>query len=243
MKTARAKERAGVSARAREMRNVSEGSGEKSARASGSKVGPPERACVRCSHAVKPGTNAPAYHVSAQDGSTPVAPPRTTDSRLESLAALAAWFWGNVDRTRDCWLWRGSGGYGRVYLGGGHRAPLQISPHRLAWMLTAGSIPEGLVICHACDVPNCVRLSHLFLGTQRDNIRDAARKGRLIPPRGERNGRAKLSEAQAQMISGDIARGLRTGVIAARYDISPPVVSMIRHGQRWKHIRKGARTA
>src|SRR5262245_48123327 len=98
MKTARAKERAGVSARAREIRNVSEGSGEKSARASGNKVGPPERACVLCSKAVKPGTKAPAYHVSAQDGSTPVeneesptpAPPETALTQLTPVEGIEA---------------------------------------------------------------------------------------------------------------------------------------------------------
>ena len=61
-----------MSARTRDNRNVSDGSGEKSARASGNKVGPPERACVLCSKATKADTKAPAYHVSAQDGSIPV---------------------------------------------------------------------------------------------------------------------------------------------------------------------------
>ncbi len=169
--------------------------------------------------------------------------PRITDGRLESLASLASWFWGNVEHTRECWLWRGSGGYGRVYLGGGHRAPLQVSPHRLAWMLTAGSIPDGFVICHACDVPNCVRSTHLFLGTQRDNIRDAARKGRLVAPRGERNGQARLTVADVKMIHADAAKGMRKGLIAARYGISPALVSMVIHGQRWKHVGTGARIA
>src|SRR5215467_569619 len=72
MKTAKARARAGVSARARGIRNVSDGSGVKSTLASGNSVGPPERACERCSNAIKPGTKAPAYHVRAQDGSTPV---------------------------------------------------------------------------------------------------------------------------------------------------------------------------
>ena len=162
MKTARAKDRAGVSARAREIRNVSDGSGEKSARASGKSVGPPERACERCAHAVKPGIKAALYHVEAQDGSKPVKTPRPT---------------------------------------------------------------------------------HLFLGTQGDNIRDAARKGRLIPPRGERNGQAKLTVADVRMIYADATRGMRKGLIAARYGISPALVSMVLRGQRWGHVRKGVHTA
>src|SRR5262245_36106537 len=93
MKTARAKERAGVSARTRDNRNVSDGSVEKSSRASGSKVGPPERACGRTLKTTKPDTKAPAYHVSAQDGSTtvetePEHAPLPPDRTIEQLAPV-----------------------------------------------------------------------------------------------------------------------------------------------------------
>lgn len=53
----------------------------------------------------------------------------------------------------------------------------QYSVHRVAWELANGPIPDGLFVCHHCDVPACFRIDHLFLGTSNDNLHDAIRKG------------------------------------------------------------------
>ena len=64
--------------------------------------------------------------------------------------------------------------YGRVKVGG-----RRIGAHRYAWSLVNGPIPKGLQINHTCDNGRCVRIEHLWLGTQSENIKDAYRKGRI----------------------------------------------------------------
>lgn len=57
--------------------------------------------------------------------------------------------------------------------------------HRVAWRLAFGDIPDGMMVCHRCDNPSCVKPSHLFLGTASDNQRDSADKGRTASQRRE----------------------------------------------------------
>lgn len=44
--------------------------------------------------------------------------------------------------------------------------------HRLAWTAKHGPIPDGMVICHRCNVRRCVNPDHLALGTCADNNAD-----------------------------------------------------------------------
>lgn len=90
-------------------------------------------------------------------------------------------FWPKVDRdTTDdgCWPWiaaRNSSGYGWFKPGHGAHA---VGAHRMAYELTHGPIPDGLLVLHQCDNPPCVRPDHLFLGTVQDNNADKMAKGR-----------------------------------------------------------------
>lgn len=82
-----------------------------------------------------------------------------------------------------CWLWTNSKGTPERYPGrtiAGRRYRISVL---MLW--THGVIPKpstdpGLFCCHTCDngAGGCVRPSHIFLGTQFDNMRDCADKGR-----------------------------------------------------------------
>lgn len=54
---------------------------------------------------------------------------------------------------------------------------------RALWETCHGPIPEGLIILHTCDNTECLELTHLRLGTPKDNSQDALQKGRLDPHR------------------------------------------------------------
>lgn len=89
-------------------------------------------------------------------------------------------FWEKVSRVDDndsCWEWiggRNAAGYGLCTIG-----LRGVPAHRISWMILHNQIiPKGFVICHRCDNPPCVRPTHLFLGSKKDNSADMASKGR-----------------------------------------------------------------
>lgn len=83
-----------------------------------------------------------------------------------------------------CLLWLGSHnwqGYGMVCV---KTVGCGMSyAHRIAWLMRHGPIPDGLFVCHTCDVRCCVNPDHLYLGTHADNMRDMARRKRTAAGR------------------------------------------------------------
>lgn len=124
------------------------------------------------------------------------------------------YFWSKVEKTETCWLWTGGvygGGYGRV-----RRGNKESPAHRVAYELTNGPIQDGLQACHHCDNKLCVNPAHIFLGTQKDNMQDCAKKGRNVlinNPQLWDNGRHWKNNKKARAKLSNLRKQeLRTGV-------------------------------
>ncbi len=154
-------------------------------------------------------------------------------AELEQLESAKARLLRMTERTDDCWLFTGckdGGGYGNLPALG------QVKAHRVSWLVHRGPIPKGMKVLHKCDVRNCVNPTHLFIGTQADNVRDMMEKGRhrVVPQYGERNPMARLTRPQVDEIRAMVASGARQRDACKKFNVSPMTVSRIVRGEAWK---------
>ncbi len=133
-------------------------------------------------------------------------------------------FWSKVKRGPECWEWQAgcspTGMYGSFCYKGKPEGA-----HRVVYQMGHGDIPKGMCICHHCDNKKCVRPSHLFLGTYRDNLIDSLNKNL--------RSRVKLTNRQVLEIRKDPRR---IGYIGRAYNIDNTTVSRIKNRTRWGHI-------
>lgn len=145
-----------------------------------------------------------------------------------------------IDKTsssKGCWLWTATtnpDGYGRFKIEG-----KLYGSHRVSYELYKGEISKDMFVCHHCDVRNCVNPDHLFLGTQLDNMRDCAAKGRhylpkWVGPRLSRRGvtiNNKITQSTYQSIHLHLAKGVTGNFLANLYGVSKQTISNIKNGK------------
>lgn len=138
-------------------------------------------------------------------------------------------------KSAGCWEWTAAtdvDGYGRFK--GDFGGVVYKRAHRWSWAHHNGQhIPDGAHICHRCDNPRCVNPDHLYLGDNAINMADKMAKGRHRVQRGERAGKAKLTEAQVRAVLAD-PRPFTT--IAHEFGITRMTVSDIKRRVSWQHI-------
>jgi hypothetical protein len=141
-----------------------------------------------------------------------------------------------VGDVKECWKWTGSVMKANWH-GQWRNSAGQIEPtHRAAWRILKGEIPEGAFVLHRCDNPICVNPSHLFLGSQSDNLRDMWSKGRAKPKThsGEQHGMSKLTVEIVKEIRASSESGV---ALAAKFGISPTTVCDIRKRRSWNQVQ------
>lgn len=82
-----------------------------------------------------------------------------------------------ICRDTGCWIWNSSkykNGYGWIKAFG-----KVVSAHRFAYELYNGKIKSGMQILHQCDRRDCVNPDHMRVGTHKENMREAAERGRM----------------------------------------------------------------
>jgi hypothetical protein len=145
-----------------------------------------------------------------------------------------------------CWLWTGclsDKGYGRF--GQPHSYSRKITAvipaHRMAWILLKGEVPDGLFVCHKCDIRACVNPEHLFLGTAKDNMHDMIAKGRAVHPPGrvllgEANFSSRFKSHQIICIRKLYEAGVHKVNLARMFATRTSYIHAIVTRKNWAHI-------
>lgn len=131
-----------------------------------------------------------------------------------------------VEFTDSCWLWHGkltNHGYGMMQIG--YKCHLA---HRISYELFNGPFDKKLGVLHRCDVRNCINPKHLFLGTQKDNNLDAARKNRM--PYGEKHWNCKIRTSDITEIF-KLSKYVLQKNIAEKFGVSTSAINAILRGR------------
>jgi hypothetical protein len=150
-------------------------------------------------------------------------------------------FWSKVDKrsSDECWPWKAKHkckGYGMFYWGGfynGHHTQAS----RVAYALTFGD-PGELEVLHRCDNRLCCNPSHLFAGTQADNMHDMIKKNRslYIGKKGENHHLHVLKKDQVIEIKHRLKAGEKQTHLAKEFGVHWQTVHLISKNRIWKEV-------
>ena len=139
---------------------------------------------------------------------------------------MEIWFRQQHDLGPGCWLWNAAkdkDGYGVFTYG-----RKQYRAASFALMLDGRPVSRGQYACHHCDNPSCVRPSHLYAGTPKQNAADAKSRNRQ-----NHGAKAKLTPDQVTAIR---AASSSDEEVARQYGVSRSNVSMIKKRKTWRDL-------
>ncbi len=149
-------------------------------------------------------------------------------------------FWSKVNKNGQthpydpslgsCWEWKGlclqSSGHGQITVAKKHWVT-----HRYSWFLLYDEDPPQMLL-HSCDNAPCVNPAHLRKGGAIENMRDKVERKRSAS--GERNGAAKLTNANVEIIRQNLVNGQTQKSQAELFGVGTSTINRISKGTHWK---------
>lgn len=133
-----------------------------------------------------------------------------------------------------CWNWTATicNRYGQIRING-----RRYRSHRVALHVWKNfDLNSNLLVCHTCDNPLCVNPDHLFAGTQKENMQDCKRKGRLVKnfKPGNLHMNAKVTAEQVREMRKLHTAGVKQKDLAIKYNLTQQAISKIITGENWR---------
>jgi len=162
-------------------------------------------------------------------------------------------FWPKAEYQDGCVIWKASinpAGYGMFMLRKKPR-PAQRVAYALLTNQDIDLIPKQWYVCHSCDNRKCIRPSHLFSGSAKDNMADCVEKGRIATktngrhgsviypeaiPCGSRNHSSKVTEMEIREARILHVAGWSNRTLARKYGLSEGTMSEILNRKLWRSV-------
>ena len=161
-------------------------------------------------------------------------------SNLGNIKSLARWvIGGNGKRQyvpeRLLKPVRDTDGYYVVTIRPHNKKSRLMKVHRLVLLAFQG--PSNLMCCHSDGNRQNNCLENLRYGTAQDNADDRASHGQQVGAKGEKNGAAKLTEADVLRIKEYLAEAnLSKSHIAKLFNVAIETIRSIAIGRTWRHV-------
>jgi hypothetical protein len=158
-----------------------------------------------------------------------------SDGTVWTKLVRGSWRHHRLGEWRQLKAGRTDRGYHTVFIRGvAADKPKSNHVHRLVLLAFVGERPDGMHTRHLNGNPGDSRLVNLAYGTPAENQADRIPHGRSN--RGERHGRAKLSDDGVRELKRRLAAGESRTALAAELGVSYETVRDIDNGKRWAHV-------
>lgn len=146
-------------------------------------------------------------------------------------------YWEKVDKKGidECWNWLASinqDGYGNFTYHG-----KIINAHIMSCIIHKIEIPKGKEVTHICNNRKCQNPNHFKIDTHSNNLKYMVDTGRAVHPKGNECSFIKITENQVIEIKRRLLNGDMQKDIAKDYGISKQLVSSIKCGLCWRHVK------